>query len=361
MSSLHQVLSAYSVPLQIWLSPESRSRVADALIANMGSKATILVDPLPQLEQLRGPAVLVITAGEMKGANQPALRLLADKAHPGRSVLVGGTSDRDTLMDAINNWGVVRVIANDSEDESIVDAVHAAGRYLNREVAMETAIDDLDIETTMLESAIDQLEGSRERNRQVDRNNITSTFSAGMVQILERERELLSAIETDLPHEQRAVLRKTMEGIDTLAEVIERSHLYGIEKAAGLAPETEALDPLVEEIRTLVGPNIGGHIGSGAAVAIDPFPLFHALISICRTPSLGDLKTIDTHKSGTRAVTSLTFCGPLPDDFLEEFMRSAPTSWEAIQAAGGEFCAVSNPNEYANIELTLPAQEPDHV
>ena len=95
---------------------------------------------------------------------------IGPKAHPGRAVLVGGTSDRDILMDAINNWGVIRVVPTDADPQTIVDAIQAAGAYLNREVAMETAIDDLDIETTMLDSAIDQIHGNRDQDRHIDRS-----------------------------------------------------------------------------------------------------------------------------------------------------------------------------------------------
>ena len=119
MSSLSQVLSEYSVPLQVWLSPEARTQVAEILITEMGDKARIVPEPLAQSTQLQGPAVLVITAKEMTGTDQTALRALAQQAHPGRAVLLGGTSDRDTLMDAINNWGVVRVVETNSGDSMI--------------------------------------------------------------------------------------------------------------------------------------------------------------------------------------------------------------------------------------------------
>ena len=90
MSNLHQVLSEYSVPLQIWLAPEARNKVADVLISEMGDKAHIHPHPLPQIDGLRGPAVLVITANEINGSGQDALRVLAQKAHPGRGVLIVG-------------------------------------------------------------------------------------------------------------------------------------------------------------------------------------------------------------------------------------------------------------------------------
>ena len=63
------------------------------------------------LDQLEGPAVLVITADDLRRPNRDALLSLAQLARPGRIVLIGGTSDRDILMEAINQWRAFRVVA----------------------------------------------------------------------------------------------------------------------------------------------------------------------------------------------------------------------------------------------------------
>ena len=282
MSNLSQVLSEYSVPLQVWLSPEARVRVAEILIPAMGDKADIVIDPMTQLAQLRGPAVLVITAKELTGADQELLRILAKKAHPGRSVLVGGTSDRDTLMNAINNWGVVRVVGGSAEDETLINAVREAGLYLNREVAMETAIDDLDIETTMIDSAIDQLHGTREQIRHVDRTNMATTFAAGMMTMLERERAWVEKLEkADLLPTQH-----TTKGLQALINILEMAHDFAIEQSAGIPVTPTSVDAMVDQVRTLSQSEIPGHSGSGALVSMDPYVLFQGIMAFAHNESL---------------------------------------------------------------------------
>ncbi len=356
MSSLSQVLNEYSVPLQIWLSPEARTQVADVLIPALGGKTHIISDPLTQLSNLRGPAVLVITAKELTGSDETALRAVAKRAHPGRSVLVGGTSDRDTLMDAINNWGVVRVVPSAAEESTIIDAVRAAGVYLNREVAMETAIEDLDIETTMLESAIDQLESSQERTLEVDRTNIATTFTAGMIQLLEKERAHILSMLSDGTTEHNQVIEEAIAGIDALADIIEKSHDHAIEKAAGIPPAGESLDQLVQNISTLLNLNIAGHLGSGALCTVDPFALSHSILSICRDVS--DITSIDTHKAGNTAVVTLSFDSEIANEFPDDLIGSDSVSWTTLRESG---CRLNKSKDLKSIELILPTQEIEHV
>ena len=358
MSSLSQVLSEYSVPLQIWLSPEARTRVAEILIPTMGGKAHIVADPLTQLSTLRGPAVLVITARELTGPDQESLRVLSERAHPGRSVLVGGTSDRDTLMDAINNWGVVRVVESKADHNTIVEAVRAAGVYLNREVAMETAIEDLDIETTMIDSAIDQLEVNQERTIEIDRTNIATTFTAGMIHILEKERNGMSSMLSDTPSQENAAIQQTIIGMNALADIIEKSHDHAIEKAAGLPPAGEELDQLVKNVCTLLDAKVAGLLGSGARCSVDPFALSHSLLSICRMNESNDLTSIDTHKAGSRAVVTMSFDSDIPEGVLDELIHNDSLSWHMLEASG---CTLNRSEDFKSIELILPTQEAEHV
>ena len=192
MSQLAQILSAYAVPLQVWLTPEARKFAAPILLAKMDGRADIHTNPLSALDELTGPAVLIITAHEITAHNNESLRALAQAAHPGRAVLLGGTSDRDTLMEAINEWGVIRVLPSEPGSDVLVAAINDAEAYLKREVALATAVDDLDIENTMLESAIDHLESGLERTKVKSRSSATTTFAAGLSALLRREQDSLA-------------------------------------------------------------------------------------------------------------------------------------------------------------------------
>ena len=356
MSSLHKVLREYSVPLQIWLAPDARAKVAETIIPSLEASARIETQPMPQIDSLNGPAVLVISAKEISGSDREGLRRLAQKAHPGRAVLIGGTSDRDTLMDAINNWGVIRVLPSNADAESIVEAIQAAGAYLNREVAMETAIDDLDIETTMIDSAIDQLHGNRDQIHHVDRTNMTTTFAAGMMTMAERERVGMEALEdADL-----APIQGATQGLKILTHILEMAHDFAIEMSAGIPITPYALDPMVDGVRSLFPSSTAGHSGSGVSISMDPHLLFQTILSFARNVSLETPSSIDAHQSGEQPMITLSFTQSLPADFIETWTNDHPRLWNVLQDAGVHIRANNDANEYALIELILPTQVPLH-
>ena len=221
MNQLARLLNEYAVPLQIWLTPGARMVVADALIAEMGSAAEIHTNPLSAMDELTGPAVLVITAAEIRSPQPDALKALSRAAHPGKAVLVGGTADRDTLMTAINDWGVIRVIPTDSDTDTLVGAVRDAEATLKREVALVTAIDDLDIETTMITSAIDHIEGGQDGSSRRSRTQATTTFALGLSSLLEREH---ACLQRELPHlegDHLSAIEGALEGIQLLGGIVD--------------------------------------------------------------------------------------------------------------------------------------------
>jgi len=311
MSQLAQVLSAYTVPLQIWLSPEARQQATAPLMDEMGARANIQTHPLAALDVLTGPAVLIITANEIMAPNNEGLKTLANAAHPGRAVLLGGTSDRDTLMQAINEWGVIRVLPLEPEASSLIAAVQDAETYLKREVALVTAIDDLDIETTMLESAIDHLEGGLDRTKEKSRISATTTFASGLSSLLRREREVLIEASEHAGESSANSLNRSIRGLDILAGLLDKTFDRAVEISADLPTMPEPIDELIAAVRELISQqgeqHMGGHLGSGATVQIEPLALVHVLIQIADRGADGPAQTIESYRSGDRAIVEFRF------------------------------------------------------
>ena len=82
MSQLSRVLEAYAVPLQIWLSPESKKHTATTIVSALGACVDIHTNPLSRLDDIKGPAVLVITANELTSPRSEDLKRLSNAAHP---------------------------------------------------------------------------------------------------------------------------------------------------------------------------------------------------------------------------------------------------------------------------------------
>ena len=310
MSTLHQLLASYAVPLQIWLTPEARKRAADPLMAAFEGTALVHTSPLTGLEELNGPAVVVIASNELHGRRIDDLRELIRRAHPGRAVMLGGTSDRDTLMTAINDWGVIRVVGTDEAPEAIIGAVRAAGQNLKREVALESAIDDLDIETTMLTSAIDHLGADRAAALERTEGHASNTLSDGLARALNREAEVVRVLaQTD------DALTVAVEAIDALTAMVEQSGVRAIERAAGLPHAPEELDGIVRGFCAIWeaqhGEPLAGHIGTGTRAVVDPLALTGTLMAVCTRQPGNQPTRVDAHRSGDRAIIEIEFTHPL--------------------------------------------------
>ena len=352
MSSLSQLLSSFTVPLQVWLSPEARVAAASALIEGIGGRAQIHTQPLTALDTLRGPAVLVLTAREITGSDTAALRQLAERAHPGRAVLIGGTEDRDTLMAGINEWGVVRVVPSTPTADEILAAVADAESNLKREVALETAIDDLDIENTMLASAIDQIEGGLSKDLSKTASGAVTTFAAGLATILEREAERLRATSAD---DER--IRDACEGLTLLVGLVDKAHDRSVEARAGLDLAPEPLDALIDVVKTLIllqgGNRMGGHIGSGAAVAVEPPALVHHLMILADRGPRGSATAVEAYRAGADAVIELRYnedVSALPNDAHGE-----SATWPLLDAHGVKITAVDA--DPCSLRIVIPIAE----
>lgn len=355
MSSLSQLLSSFAVPLQVWLSPEARGRAAAPLIDELGGRAQIHTQPLASLDTLQGPAVLVLTAREITSENTAHLRQLAERAHPGRAVLIGGTEDRDTLMAGINDWGVIRVISTKPTTAEIVSAVSDAEANLKREVALETAIDDLDIENTMLASAIDQLEGGIAKGQSQTTTSAITTFASGMAAILEREAERLKSTSAE-----DSRIQKACQGLTLLTSLVDKAHDRAVESRAGLTVTPESLDALIDTVKTLVllqgGERLGGHIGSGVEVAVEPLALAHHLMTLADRGPSGSAIALEAYRAGTHAVIELRYSEAVSDALMAT--NEGTAVWPILASYGATITTVEA--DPCTLRIVLPTAENAH-
>ncbi len=345
MTTLHELLSAYAVPLQVWLTPEARKRAADILIAELQGTAVVNTNPLIAAEELEGPAVLVIAAAELEGRRADALRELSRRAHPGRAVLLGGTSDRDILMNAINNWGVIRVVSSDGSNEDIVRAVRAAGDHLKREVALESAIDDLDIETTMLESAIDHLDTGRHATIKRTEGHASNALAEGLAAALMHEREVVQNLATI-----HGGMDRSLRGVEAITALVEQTAVRAVERTAGLDHADEDIDSVVRSFVSIWeaqhDEELAGHIGTGSRASFDPLALSVYLCAVCAQPSGANPIRLDAHRSGLEAIITIEF-------------STIPALPPNLIAPEGLILKVEDP-ESTHMRIAIRLQDPDH-
>ncbi len=334
---LSTLLGEYAVPLKIWLGPGARRMAADTLIDTLGHLAEVHTDPINDFSHLSGPAVLVVSADDLGSPQRENLRRLAEKAWPGRAVLIGGTSDRDVLMDAINTWRAVRVVPATAPGAEIVDAVRAAGEAMRKAVALTIAIDDLDIENTMLDSAIVQMEASRERALSAAQVSAVSMVSQGLSDAVRREQQVLEDLTNDDPS-----LAQAMRGVQTVADLLGQVHARSGERAAGLAATPESVDAMVAAAVELGGSGPGGAVsldaGCQALSTIDPYALIHLLTHMIRSSRASGEVTVRCSAEDDRVLVEVRGLCPSTDAAEGPVKRSVDVLREegAEVGEGGE-------------------------
>jgi hypothetical protein len=351
-SALAQVLRDYAVPMQVWFAPHALKMGTDPLIDTLSQTVQVNTHPL-ESDPPQGPAVLVLSAEDFQGARREALLDLARRAHPGRSVLLGGTSDRDVLMDAINTLGVIRVVETGADTEAMLSAVIAAGEYLRREVALTSAIDDLDIENSLLDSVIFQHQAPEAENPH-DRDATLITLSKGLAHTLGQDKAALQALADT---RSDGLLQRALRGIDALATVMEQVHDRCTERAAGQPSVGVAVDPLVEAAAQLCAANAGNridtHLGCTERTDVDPFALTHLIVHLYLT--LPQATGIDTHAQGRQAVIEISTATEIPAGYpgLATATEPVATSWSVLRDAG---VVVSVGDK--RVKIQLPGESP---
>jgi DNA-binding NarL/FixJ family response regulator len=346
---LSSLLSEYAVPLRVWLGPVARRIAADTLIDTLGHLAEVHTDPIHEAAQLVGPAVLVVAADDLSGTHREALRDLAERASPGRVVLIGGTSDRDVLMDAINTWRAIRVVPATAPGAEIVDAVRSAGDALRAAVALSTAIDDLDIENTMLDSAISQMKEGHQRARKAAKDAAISTMSQGLAQTMQREKSAIENLAQD-----HASLGQALRGVHTITDLLGRISTRSQERNAGMPTTPDSVDAMVAAAADLggsgPGPAVSVDASSGAMSTLNPYALIHLLTHIIRSSrSSGEVQLSCTRDNDS---VRIMVNGAVPDISTAE--GPVAQSVRVLREEGALFEASGG-----SITLVLPSVQAD--
>jgi C4-dicarboxylate-specific signal transduction histidine kinase len=367
---LGRLLDEYAVPLKVWLAPGARVAAADILIDTLGTLAEVQTDPLSYASQLEGPAVMVLTADDLRRPNREALLDLATRARPGRVVLIGGTADRDILMEAINTWRAFRVISANAPKAELVDVVREAGEALRREVALGTAIDDLDLETTMLDSAIGQMRSGQARALRSERQSAVSSVAAGLAKTFAQEQAALEGLaEAADTTGIGATLRDALDGVRSITQLFEQLHDHALGRQSGVPASPESVDDIVTLAAELAGLGPGTPVEvdaqSNAASTVDPYALTHLLVRLIRVarsaaPENARLSIRCTAMDQTIGITIPDPGGGITEDhWSSDAADHLTTSAAAITTAGGHIESHNETDGTTVIQIRFPMSPQD--
>lgn len=234
-------MAEHNPPLRLWLAPAAGALMTE--MARAALPAKLELHQVPSDQPLEGPAILVATAGDLTGPHRDALLALRAAALPGRTVICGGTSNKDVLLDAINSWQVFHLLPSHPSASELADAVLRAHRACGLEHAATLCAQQLRARCAELEAVLTELEATRELLLQAERLSTVSGFSRALSTRLREHLERLRALEDalcGLPDDPRRaeLLDFTMLSIHTIEALL--ADLLDQAEAADVAPTVEA-------------------------------------------------------------------------------------------------------------------------
>jgi signal transduction histidine kinase len=239
-------------PFQICVGPAAETAVRRVLREEVlpGARLLPFVDGLPPA--ISGPAILVLSPQDLRGPNRERLLDLAHAARPGRPILYGGTTDRDVLLDAINTWRVIRIVAESPRPGLLADAIRKSQEALEIECGLEHAVADLRRDTQSQEQALRRLRETQEQLRHAERLATLGRITSSLIPVIAAHLEALQEFNASVANgPQRRdprleeLLGYAFTGIRSLHAMLDEVKGYAESRAEVYRLELEDADEVV--------------------------------------------------------------------------------------------------------------------
>ncbi len=378
------------IPLQVVLGPVAAITVERAIAAESlkGVRVIKFVGGAPPV--LTGPTVLVLAAEDLKGRSRGTLLHLAEAARPGRPILIGGTRNRDLLLEAINQWRVFRILSDDVRPAVLIDAVTKAHALAVMESELNNAAVDLEVENTGLAEAVRALQESQARLRHLQRLATLGRVTSGLIPVIAghlaalQEFNILvgSGVHRRDPRLEE-LLGYAVTGVRTLDAMLDEIRNYAESRPEVLRLDVEDVDALARfavafsSFDPLIGSRtIRADFSSGARIRGDCFRLYQVLINLIRNafqaaPPQGNI-VVRTSIDGDHAVIDVENDGPpIPDEIKARLFQPFFSTKGAnglglglamcrttIERHGGSISVQSEEGENTRFRIRLPLDRP---
>jgi signal transduction histidine kinase len=376
-------LATKRTPLRLWIGHWARP-IGESLLPRL-SQLNPEVTLLPTDAALEGPAIPLLDAADLSGTDGEALFNLVQRALPGRPVIVGGSRDRETLLDAINRWRAFRLVPHGSPMQSIVLAIFQAHEAQRLEETVHASVDELEVECNVLEVALDELRSTQEKLLHAERLATVGRFVSTLLARLERALGCLDVLERARDRfgdntELGWSLEYAVDGIKSFGALLRDIMALADEsKDDTLSPDEEELDPFMERALVFLRHDplvrkrsVEGILESGATVRIDRPRILHVLMNLLRNAAQATDKggriTLRTRADGPRAVIEVEDEGCGMTDEVRSMLFTPffttkgrggmglglKLSKTAVELHGGTLTCTSTPGEGSCFRIELP-------
>ncbi len=319
-------VASQRAPLRVQIAAHAAAELEPALAVDAELAATLhRLDPATP--PAPGPAVLVLSAQDLRGPQAEALREVARGAAPGRPIIVGGADDRRVLLEAINEWRAHSLVPRGAPRAAITEAIRRAHEQLKVDIAVELCARQVLDECRRLATTIAELEATQERLLHAERLATVGRVVGALIARMGAQSRQLEGFREALRSEPPggtpsrvrrradlgAYLGEVHEGFNSLladmlalAEDRPPSPRLASEDLDVLVSRTVRVfqyDPLGRERNVRVSP------ASGAQVRVDGSRVRHALLNLLRnaaqaTQQHGSIQ-VRTWRDGDTAVVEV--------------------------------------------------------
>ncbi|GMV42100.1 MAG: hypothetical protein AMXMBFR64_38160 [Myxococcales bacterium] len=312
--------------LAVWVTSHATSALLTPLRQVLG-RDTALGPPWPEV----GPAIPILVPSDLApGAREATLSLCA-RATPGRGVLVGGTRNKDVLLDAINQAHVFRALPDGTAPEIVAEAARQAHGHMSAVMALARESVSLRRETQELDDALADLRRARARLLHTERLSTLGRITGGLIESARQHQQALddfrSVVEqrTNDP-ELMQLLTFATEGTRSIATLLDEIQAYAQERALTYTMQDESLDDLVRHAAAFVRFDtlakqriLSVEANSGTTVRANRYRIYQVLLNLLRNAlqatDQNDTVSVKTWREGDKAWIEVadTGCGMPPE------------------------------------------------
>ena len=379
------------VPLHLWVAPEALASCPEEVLGDLPEGSTWMavsdVDPPPT----RRPAVLVLDAADLSGDHRTMLLRLTELAQPGRPVVVGGTRDKTTLLDAINTWRPFRLVPRAGLPDMLLDAIVRGHEALNLQHVIALRAAELRARCHRLDRTVSEIRATRQQLLHAERLTTVSRITGSLTRMVQRQVELMRAFDQALErHVQDPdlgdMLAGAMEGTYAIRASLEDMRALTEERDGGFELEQTDLDQLVRRAGNLfaLDPGIRDRqfdilCECGLQLKLDRHRTLHVLLNLLRNAMQatepGEAIILRAATEGEWAVVEVedTGCG-IPEEmfdlvFKPFFSTKGPGGMglglsmcrSVVERQGGCLSVTSKPGRGSRFRITLPLSPPTNV